>query len=347
MTGTLLVRADASPTMGMGHLLRTLALAQAWQDRGGTVVCATIDPPDRARCRLEREGVEVLHVDRPAGGAGDLAWTCGIAHERAACVVVDGYHLGVPFANALVDAGLRTLLVDDMGSAAPIRAMVLNQNLHGTRSIYPLAGDLVLVGTRYAMLRRELLRMRRPPGPAAVRARSALVTFGGADPARLTEAAALALLAAGLERVVAVVGPAAPGLGPGHPGIELHVDPPDFFGLAASTDMAVVAAGSTVWEFAWLGVPMALVSTAANQEPMLAAAVGAGMAIGLGGAEAFRLAPPIPRLAEFAGDAAGRASLTSTGRSLIDGQGAARVAEALETGRVPESATPSSAPRAD
>ncbi len=347
MTGTLLVRADASPTMGMGHLLRTLALAQAWQDRGGTVACATIDPPDRARRRLELEGIEVMSGHCVPGGALDLAWTRGIAVERTACVVVDGYHLGVPFANALADAGLRTLLMDDMGSGTPIRAMVLNQNLHGVRSLYPLATDLVLVGTRYSMLRRELLRMPRSPRQTPARARSALVTFGGADPARLTGTAALALLDAGLERVVVVMGPAAPLPSLGQPrsgfgGIELHVDPPDFFGLAASMDLAVVAAGSTVWEFAWLGLPMALVSTAANQEPTLAAAVAAGAAIGLGCADDFRLAPPIPRLAEFAGDAILRAALTSKGRSLIDGRGAARVAEALETGQDPESATPCS-----
>ena len=359
MTGTLLVRADASPTSGMGHLLRTLALAQAWQDGGGTVVYATIDPPDRARLRLEREGIEVLSGDTAAGGARDLAWTLGIAMERAACVVVDGYHLGVPFANALADAGVKTLLVDDMGSPAPIRAMVLNQNLHGTRSIYPLAGGVVLVGTQYSMLRRELLQMARPALQAPpqeapphqapslrARARRALVTFGGADPQRLTEAAARALLDAGLERVVAVVGPAAPAAGLSHPQIDLYVDPPDFFALAASTDLAVVAAGSTVWEFAWLGVPMALVSTAANQEPTLAAAVHAGIAIGLGGAEAFRLTPPVARLAELAGDATLRATLTSKGRALIDGRGAARVAHTLATGREPDPATPASAPRA-
>ena len=40
----LLIRADAGEQMGTGHIMRTLALAQAWQDTGGGVRYAMAAP---------------------------------------------------------------------------------------------------------------------------------------------------------------------------------------------------------------------------------------------------------------------------------------------------------------
>ena len=235
----------------------------------------------------------------------------------------------MPFANALADAGHRTLLLDDEGSDAPIRADVLNQNLHGTAAMYPAARGRVLAGVHFAMLRRELLtRRRRPLAPVPI-VRSALVTFGGADPQRLTGVAARLLRDAGVERVVAVIGASAPV--PDAPGVEVHVNPPDFFGLVAGVGLALTAAGSTVWELAWLGVPMALVSTAPNQEPVLAAAALEGLAIGFGNAKAFRDGPR-DRLAALLDDPQARLALARRGRALVDGGGAARVVEQFAPG---------------
>ena len=93
--GNLIIRADASTEIGTGHVMRCLALAQAWQDAGNkaTFVMAMKSPAIEAR--LRSEGFEVVIVQQTPGSAEDAVQTEGVANQHnAQWIVVDGYQFG-------------------------------------------------------------------------------------------------------------------------------------------------------------------------------------------------------------------------------------------------------------
>ena len=95
MSGTLVIRADASREIGTGHVMRCLALAQAWQDGGGkaTFIMAMESPAIEARLNCER--IEVVNIKQTPGSAEDAVQTEGVANRHnAQWIVVDGYQFG-------------------------------------------------------------------------------------------------------------------------------------------------------------------------------------------------------------------------------------------------------------
>ena len=114
----LLFRADASVSIGTGHVMRCLALAQAWQDAGGRAVFAMAESTAAVLEMLRTIGFEVLAVSARAGTDEDSRQTASLALEQGAeWVAVDGYQFGADFQRTLRAAGLRILFLDDNGHA--------------------------------------------------------------------------------------------------------------------------------------------------------------------------------------------------------------------------------------
>ena len=345
MADTLLLRADASAEIGTGHVMRCLALALAWRAQGGRAVFVSRLPGPLAQ-RIQAEGFDMVECRTQPGGAEDLklvgSLLRGIEHPW---IALDGYLFQPGYSTALRALG-RVLAVDDYGAARFADAdMHLDQNLDGGRpGGYP-EDALALLGPRYALLRPEFYSppARDPHRPC----RQVLVTLGGSDLAGLTSAV-LETLARVLPegvRCLTVAGAANPRveelraltrrLGPAY---ELRDNVADMAALMAQTDLAVTAAGSTVWELACLGVPAVALPLADNQIPVADALKRHGLALCLDPVRPENREECLAHLAELAGvllqDSALRGGLARVGQALVDGQGARRVVQAMLPARL-------------
>jgi UDP-2,4-diacetamido-2,4,6-trideoxy-beta-L-altropyranose hydrolase len=339
---TVCFRADADARIGTGHLMRCLALAQALQDAGGTAVLLTACRLQDLNTRFIVEGTRVGSLSAAPGSDQDARETCAMARRLGAgWVVLDGYHFSGAFQRQVRRDGLRVLAIDDYGHAEHYAAdLVLNQNLHAREGLYQARQPYteLLLGTRFALLRREFSKWHGWERKVPEMARKVLVTLGGSDPDGVTLKVVEALgkiRVPGLEAVVVVGG--------GNPWrseleaaarrvdctIDLRVNVTDMPGLMAWADVAVAAGGTTTWERALMGLPSLVIILADNQQELAEATEQAGLGRSLGWHERVSVPALAASLNEMLADASGRAAMARKGPELVDGLGAARIAASL------------------
>jgi len=315
---TLLIRADANVAMGTGHVMRCLALAQAWQDSGGLAVFAMAETTPSLERRLQQEEIEVESISASAGTADDAEQTSSIAAQKKSdWIVVDGYQFGSAYQAAIKTAGFKLLFLDDYGHADRYYAdLVLNQNIHASRSLYEQSdpSTWLLLGPRYAMLRREFRPWRNWRRVIAPVGRKILVTMGGSDPDNLTARVIEAigkLSDPNLETVI-LAGGSNPHLRMleemigERTGMSMIVDSPKMSEWMAWADVAVAAAGTTFWEMCFLGLPSLLTALAPNQEAVAANAERMEIACNLGKQDGVGAATIAEKLAVLLGSEAER-----------------------------------------
>jgi spore coat polysaccharide biosynthesis predicted glycosyltransferase SpsG len=115
------------------------------------------------------------------------------------------------------------------------------------------------------------------------------------------------------------------------PAVTARLTSDNFTSFVEASDLAVSAAGATLWELASLGVPSLALVIAENQEPLAQhlQSCGAGVSLGqLSNATPTLIASHIDRLINHSESLAAM-SLAALG--LVDGHGSQRVCDALST----------------
>ena len=328
----LLFRADGNARIGLGHVMRLLALAEMLRPDFPEQVFLIREPDTALTEQLTAAGlrVQVLPVRPLPEEAAHLA-----AHVLRPddLLVLDGYDFRYDYQNTVRGAVHRLVYLDDL-HAYPLAAdLVLNPAGGLTVADYELRqpGARLLSGPAYAPLRSAF--RESPPGEDAAADPdpfSVFVCLGGADPTHQTRRVAAELLALPMvAQMHAVVGSAYQGWDALHawaasqPRLTLHrhLAAPELTALMRQCGAAVCSASTVSYEYCAAGGGLLLLlPTADNQYDLDHYLRGAGLAWPFTAAPNILTSPEVGRLA---------AQLRAAQRGVFDGQAPRRLRQEL------------------
>lgn len=333
----LLFRCDANATIGTGHVTRCLALAQAWQDTGNTAFFAAAECPEALRRRLSSEGFETLPLRAVPGSSEDAESAVRQARRlHANWIVVDGDRFSPDFLQHIQHSGLKVLLVDDFASRGAFPAdILLNPNFGATPEPYLQRGfhGTLLYGEKYVLLRREFLHTAAADRAFPAIGNRLLATLGGSDPDQLSAHIVSSLRDLPGLNITLIAGSANPErerlrqLSRGS--VQVEFDVTDMPAFMRNADLAIVAAGGTLWELLYMRCVVLSYTRNPFQAEVVQKLADAGILLHMGHTRNFSAAALQARVQELAHSPVLRQKMADAGRKLIDGNGAQRVIETI------------------
>ena len=287
-------RVDATSNIGTGHFMRCLTLADAIKERGGSSRFLSRNLPDHLRGLLDSRGHTLLPLcPGDSGVDGDLAHSAWLGTSQQAdahaCLdalcdppcdwfVVDHYALDERWESQLRQRSKKIFVIDDIADRNHDCDLLLDQNFYadmGGRYEKRLPKACTsLLGPKFAVLRKEFLRLHAGSKPRPGRVERVFVFLGGVDSENYTGTVIRALENFRDRNLsVDIV------LGAQHPSREeicgecerknfsVHIQTDRIGELMKAADLGIGAGGSATWERCTVGLPTIVVAVAANQVP--------------------------------------------------------------------------------
>jgi spore coat polysaccharide biosynthesis predicted glycosyltransferase SpsG/CMP-N-acetylneuraminic acid synthetase len=335
----VLFRVDGGGEMGMGHVYRSLAAAEALSKVSPTAdICFLMraDRPEGVQ-HVSRSGYQV----RVLPGADASAVPVQAIRDYSPNIVVNDLpYLDDSYLRSLATVGASTVnfvdTLSDIEKPTDMAAII----------IAALAEEQVDLEDYHAGPAFTILResFQKRSAEVSDRGRRVVLSFGGSDPQRLTLKALEALgplheSVPGLE-ITAVLGPA---FGHGRdleelqkrlayePRVLRHVE--HMADVLVEADVVLCSGGMTVFEIAALGRPGVVLCQNAREEARMQKFAGEGSILHLG--LGTRVEEDVIRetTERLLNDSKARRRMSEAGARLVDAHGAARVAEVIDGAR--------------
>jgi spore coat polysaccharide biosynthesis protein SpsF len=330
-----LIRCDASATVGYGHLVRCLALADQLRHANNWQLEFAMQADPAAVKRAEERGYAVhqWHAKQESHWLAECVNTC------APNVLILDIRTDLPAATvkAIRHSGTLVVSLDDLSARRLEADLVFYPPIPQLDTlVWNGFGGTIHAGWEWILMPPQFAAQRTLSKPPHEKLRL-LVTMGGSDPAGLSLKALTAVQSLPPQvQVQLVIGPGFlheaalhEWLAQAHRPIELFRNPPHIAALMAQADLALASFGATAYELAALGIPAVYLCLTPDHAQSAQALANAGAAINLGVHDTLTPDKIGAVVAHLLQDAAARESLRAHCHNLIDGLGAVRTANAI------------------
>lgn len=343
---TLLIRADAGPAIGTRHVTRSLSVARAWKNSGGTVAFACGLLPRGLLKKIASEQIHFIPLNHSECDQADAMETKRIAATmHPDWIILDGDRFEEKYLTSLKQGQAKLLLIEDHGSTRTRLAdIVLNQT--ATRDNSPAThqhgGSLSLGGPEFVLLDGFMNDSESsPPPPKRIlkEARKILVSLGERDKENWTLKTLQSISDLEKKRIVVdcVIGPQYAHAAELHQfkkqanlNLRIHRNRDRVHQLLPRIDIAITSRVAA-YQLAFCGIPTVIIDQS-QQLPGVHDPLNQPTLEFQGQPESSCRQELKQVLNQLIGNPEQRKIMSKLGQRQIDGQGAKRVVRTMKTG---------------
>ena len=330
----ILIRADANEHIGIGHLMRCISIANAFAAAGEETKFVTAD--HNGDMLLEAHGFHSICLESKwVAVEGEITRLKIIVEQyKPKLLLIDSYYVTESYMTALKEV-TKTAYIDDLNVYRYDIDCLINYNIYADTFDYTQyidKGTKTLLGPKYVPLRSEFQNLQRHIINKEIS--NVFVSAGGSDPEHITEKMIKEVCPQWSNvRFHFVIGALNPRIATikkyENSNIVLHINESHIAKIMRECDVAISAAGTTLYELCACGIPTIMYVLADNQIAAAKRFAEKGIMLSAGDCRGNTAFCANVELLLRNMSQVKRGYLSNRMSTLVDGKGADRIVEAL------------------
>lgn len=325
-------RVEAAPELGMGHLVRCLALADKLKCPTSDIDITFITSGNSAGDRIRRCGYGSIDLPLSVNFVEEIKYyECDL---NKSIFITDIPNIPEKYIKALQENGCRVISIDDCSKTVFYSDILINPNLNPTVQHAYSSGTEYYKGPEYVILKKAFEKYEGKKKQIKEKVESLFLCFGGGDTNNITGKIVNISKKIGIDTNV-VIGMLYPYKDDliksveGHKNIKIKINANNIDGLIDEADLAIISGGTLLYETCAVGTPAIIICQNEDQNTESEFFAQNNAAINLGLYDKLNEKAVLETVHNLINDHKNRMLLSKNAKHLIDAKGADRIAKLI------------------